>query len=101
MNAMGSYRYVVRCGVHRAVFAMNSRTEQKRGDQVIARSNRGLELGQVLCEITPENQSATEKLPSGSIQRPAGPVELETSGKLKTSLLWMPRNARKLLKVSI
>ncbi|MFN6401777.1 MAG: stage 0 sporulation family protein [Planctomycetota bacterium] len=84
MNAIGSYRYVVRCGVHRAVFAMNSRTEQKRGDQVIARSNRGLELGEVLCEITPENQSATEKLPGGSIQRPAGPVELETSGKLKT-----------------
>lgn len=83
MNGSGNYRYVVRCGLNRSVFAMNSRSEQKRGDQVIARSNRGLELGEVLCEITPSNQSATENLPGGSIQRSAGELELETFKKIK------------------
>lgn len=83
MNGQSTYRYVVRCGINRSIFSMNSRSEHKRGDQVIARSNRGLELGEVLCEITPQNEVATEKLSGGSIQRPAGPNELATVAQLK------------------
>lgn len=82
MNS-NNFRYVVRCGLNRSIFSMSSRTEHKRGDQVIARSNRGLELGEVLCAITAENEVATEKLPSGSIQRLAGSAELATTAQLK------------------
>ena len=83
MNASASYRYVVRCGLNRAIFSMQSKTHQNRGDQVIARSNRGFELGEVLCEITDQNQSSTENLPSGSIQRAASPTDLATSAQWK------------------
>lgn len=83
MNTPGSYRYIVRCGLNRTIFSMSSRSEHQRGEQVIARSNRGLELGEVLCEITSHNEHATGKIPGGSIQRPAGPSELEVSAKLK------------------
>jgi cell fate regulator YaaT (PSP1 superfamily) len=62
---------------------MQSKTQQNRGDQVIARSNRGFELGEVLCEITDQNQSSTENLPSGSIQRAASPTDLATSAQWK------------------
>lgn len=87
MNPSGNYRYVVRCGLNRAIFSMNSKTEHKRGDQVIARSNRGFELGDVLCEITPQNEPACEKLPIGSIQRPAGPSEQDACAQLKQQTL--------------
>lgn len=83
MTGASSYRYVVRCGLNRSIFSMHSKSEYQRGDQVIARSNRGLELGEVLCEITPLNEPATGKLPSGTIQRTAGPTELATSAQLK------------------
>jgi cell fate regulator YaaT (PSP1 superfamily) len=83
MNASAGYRYVVRCGLNRAIFSMQSKTQQNRGDQVIARSNRGFELGEVLCEITDQNQSSTENLPSGSIQRAASPMDLATSAQWK------------------
>ena len=83
MNGQSTYRYVVRCGLNRTIFSMNSRSEHKRGDQVIARSNRGLELGEILCEITPQNEASTEKLAGGTIQRPAGANELATVAQLK------------------
>lgn len=62
---------------------MQSKTQQNRGDQVIVRSNRGFELGVVLCEITPQNQSFTENLASGSIQRPASAMDLATLAQWK------------------
>lgn len=83
MNGQSTYRYVVRCGLNRTIFSMNSRSEHKRGDQVIARSNRGLELGEILCEITSQNEASTEKLAGGTIQRPAGANELATVAQLK------------------
>ncbi|MFN7733690.1 MAG: stage 0 sporulation family protein [Pirellula sp.] len=62
-------RCVVRCGVNRTLYAMQSKFEHGRGDAVIARTNRGLEQGEVLCEITETNAHHTEQLPGGSIQR--------------------------------
>ncbi|MFN9984912.1 MAG: hypothetical protein ACK52S_05110, partial [Pirellula sp.] len=62
-------RYVVRCGINRSLYAMNARAEHKRGDIVIARTNRGLERGEVLIEITDANAAASANLSSGSIQR--------------------------------
>ncbi len=64
-------RYVVRCGLMRTLFAMNSRTDQRRGDIVVARTNRGLERGEVLCEATDHVLSQMNDPPNGSIQRNA------------------------------
>ncbi|HUP79333.1 MAG TPA: PSP1 domain-containing protein, partial [Pirellula sp.] len=55
----------------RTLFAMNSRTEQLRGDIVVARTNRGLERGEVLCEATDSVLSQMNEPPTGSIQRNA------------------------------
>lgn len=55
----------------RILFAMNSRTDQRRGDIVVARTNRGLERGEVLCEATDRVLSQMNDPPSGSIQRNA------------------------------
>ncbi|MEM8734314.1 MAG: regulatory iron-sulfur-containing complex subunit RicT [Planctomycetota bacterium] len=41
--------YVVRCGVMKTLHVMQSRQEYARGTQVIARTPRGLETGEVLC----------------------------------------------------
>lgn len=62
-------KYVVRCGVHRNLYAMNARTEHQRGDVVIARTNRGLEKGEVLSEIPEPPPSSVAELPGGSVQR--------------------------------
>lgn len=71
-------RYVVRCGVQRLLYAMNSRSAHLRGDKVVARTNRGLELGEILCPITEKNISSTGNLPNGTIQRPVSPQDLST-----------------------
>jgi cell fate regulator YaaT (PSP1 superfamily) len=49
-------RYIVRHGVMRnlGVFAPRGRDTYLRGDQVVARTSRGLESGEVLCEATDE-----------------------------------------------
>src|SRR5690606_29268790 len=47
-------RYVVRHGVMRnlGVFSTRGRDTYARGEQVIARTSRGMESGEVLCEAT-------------------------------------------------
>jgi cell fate regulator YaaT (PSP1 superfamily) len=49
-------KYVVRCGVMRrlGVFTTSRGETYARGSQVIARTDRGLEAGEVLCEATDE-----------------------------------------------
>jgi cell fate regulator YaaT (PSP1 superfamily) len=49
-------KYIVRHGVMRnlGIFAPRGRDMFARGDQVIARTSRGLESGEVLCEATDE-----------------------------------------------
>ena len=58
-------RYIVRCGVMRRLAALStSRGETfARADQVVARTDRGLEVGEVLCEATDQ---AMSQMPSGS-----------------------------------
>ena len=48
--------YVVRYGAMRllGVFSPAGGREYRRGTKVIARTDRGLEAGEVLCEATPE-----------------------------------------------
>jgi cell fate regulator YaaT (PSP1 superfamily) len=49
-------KYVVRCGVMRSlgVFSTSGGDVMRRGTKVIARTDRGLEAGEVLCEATDE-----------------------------------------------
>lgn len=64
-------RYVVRHGVMRnlGVFTPRGRDTFVRGDQVIARTNRGMESGEVLCEATDEAVSQLQDPKQGQIIR--------------------------------
>jgi cell fate regulator YaaT (PSP1 superfamily) len=61
--------YVVRCGVMRTVHVMNSHQPLERDQRVIARTSRGLELGEVLCEASERALQQLDSPPSGSVQR--------------------------------
>ncbi len=64
-------KYVVRHGVmrHLGVFSSRGSDSYGRGMQVIARTNRGLELGEVLCEATDHALANMESPKSGQILR--------------------------------
>lgn len=61
--------YVVRCGLMRTLHVMQSRQEYARGARVVARTPRGLEVGDVLTEADERTVAQMEDPPSGSIQR--------------------------------
>lgn len=65
-------RYIVRHGVmrHLGVFVGRGSDEYPRGTQVIARTSRGLESGEVLCEATDEVIAQLDDPKRGQIQRP-------------------------------
>ncbi len=64
-------RYVVRHGVMRnlGVFTPRGRDTYVRGDQVVARTNRGLESGEILCEATDEAIAQLKEPKQGQILR--------------------------------
>jgi cell fate regulator YaaT (PSP1 superfamily) len=64
-------KYVVRHGVMRnlGVFGTRGRDVFARGDQVIARTSRGLESGEVLCEATDEALAQLKAPQQGQILR--------------------------------
>jgi cell fate regulator YaaT (PSP1 superfamily) len=64
-------QYVVRYGVLRAlgVFGTRGNDSYARGASVIARTTRGLEVGDVLCEATDEAVSTLQKPTHGQILR--------------------------------
>lgn len=61
--------HVVRCGILRTLHVMNSQQSYARNTLVIARTSRGLEVGEVLCEATERVLSQMETTPGGSIVR--------------------------------
>ncbi len=61
--------YVVRCGIMRTLHVMQTRQEYRRGMRVVARTPRGLEAGEVLCEADQRVISQMEDPPGGTIQR--------------------------------
>ena len=63
--------YVVRYGIMRSLAVMNCRLKQTlaRGDDVIVRSNRGLERGVVLCEANNHARSVVEDAAGGNVLR--------------------------------
>ena len=62
-------RFVVRCGISRTLHVLQARDSFPRGGKVIARTPRGLEVGEVLCEATDEVVAKMGDSPIGSIQR--------------------------------
>jgi cell fate regulator YaaT (PSP1 superfamily) len=61
--------YIVRCGVTRTLHVMQARQEYQRNARVIARTGRGLEVGDVLCAADDHAVSQLVDPPGGSIQR--------------------------------
>ena len=64
-------RYVARYGVMRMLGVFGSKVHEPlaRGTSVIARTNRGLEVGQVLCIATDDSLSHLDNPPNGQILR--------------------------------
>jgi cell fate regulator YaaT (PSP1 superfamily) len=64
-------RYVVRYGSTRALGLFSPRGQDRylRGQRVVARTPRGLEAGDVLCEATDEQASQLSGAPGGQILR--------------------------------
>jgi cell fate regulator YaaT (PSP1 superfamily) len=64
-------KYVVRYGAMRALGVLSTRGNERhaRGARVIARTNRGLEAGDVLCEATEDATSHLDDPASGQILR--------------------------------
>lgn len=77
-------RFVVRFGAMRTLGAMSSRQDAvyRRGEEVVIRSPRGLEIGQVLCEATEAAMQHLERPPSGSILRPLSPDDALQMSKI-------------------
>lgn len=64
-------KYVVRYGAmrHLGVFSVGGKESLNRGEKVIARTSRGLESGEVLCEATPESVEHIKNPDNGHIVR--------------------------------
>lgn len=54
----------------------------QRGQRVVVKSDRGTEIGEVLCEATERAARLLENPGRGQILRPAGPDDLAAEGKL-------------------
>lgn len=66
-------KYIVRYGTMRNLGVMSARTgDYRRGMEVVVRSERGVEVGQVLCESTEDELSHLDQPPSGTIVRAVG-----------------------------
>lgn len=74
--------YVVRFGAMRilGVFAPGDDRCYSRGDHVVLKTDRGLEVGEVLCEATPRVLAALSNPPKGHILRP---MTVEDTNELK------------------
>lgn len=70
-------KFIVRYGAMRNLGVMSGKGEEthRRGTQVVVRSNRGLEVGEVLCEATEDTLSKLDSPPSGSILRTVSPED--------------------------
>lgn len=71
----------------RSLGVMTSRNdvEYRRGMEVIVRSDRGLEIGQVLCEATDDALSHLDQAPSGQVVRQVSAEDVSTIGGIDDS----------------
>lgn len=80
-------KYIARYGLMRSLGVLISRNdvEYRRGMEVIVRSERGLEIGQVLCEATDDALSHLDQPPSGQIVRKVSDEDLATIDGIDSS----------------
>jgi cell fate regulator YaaT (PSP1 superfamily) len=62
--------YVIRTGAMRTLAVMTARDQYRYGDRVVVRTDRGTELGVVLCEATPAAAQQLDEPLGGKIVRP-------------------------------
>ncbi|MBS0210642.1 MAG: signal peptidase [Planctomycetes bacterium] len=77
-------RYVVRCGAMRSlgVFSTGQGETLRRGMQVIARTDRGLEAGEVLCEATDQAMAQISDPRRGHVVRTMTADDLRDAARL-------------------
>jgi len=80
-------KFVVRYGVMRALGVLTTRGNERfeRGAKVVARTNRGLEAGEVLCEATEESVKHLQDPSPGQILRALSPQDANELAHLKTN----------------
>jgi cell fate regulator YaaT (PSP1 superfamily) len=80
-------KYVVRYGVmrHLAVLSTRGGTVFERGAKVIARTNRGLEVGEVLCEASSKRLEDSEITTEGQILREMTPEDSNEQAHIEAS----------------
>ena len=71
MTESAIHKFIVRYGLMKNLSAMTSRGhfEYQRGNEVIVRTDRGLEVGLVLCGVTNDQHDMLDAAPSGQIVR--------------------------------
>ena len=76
--------YIVRYGVMHflGVFTVPSGLELRRNNRVIARTDRGLETGEVLCQASPEAVARLADPPSGQILRIMTPEDVNEQSRI-------------------
>ncbi|WP_237607142.1 PSP1 domain-containing protein [Roseimaritima sediminicola] len=62
-------KYVVRCGAMRSLCVCRAKAPLRYGQRVIARTPRGIELGEVLCPATPQAVAHLDRPPEGQVLR--------------------------------
>jgi len=77
-------QYVVRHGVmrHMGVFSTRGRDAFIRGDRVVARTHRGLESGEILCEATEDAVAQLHDAKQGQILRRASEDDIRDLRKM-------------------
>jgi len=80
-------KFVVRYGVARHLAVLSSRGGMvfDRGTKVIARTNRGLEVGEVLCEASPARLEDSEITTEGQILREMTAEDTNEQAHIETS----------------
>ncbi|HEY5314960.1 MAG TPA: regulatory iron-sulfur-containing complex subunit RicT [Pirellulales bacterium] len=78
-------KYVVRCGVMRSlgVFSTSGGDVMRRGTKVIARTDRGLEAGEILCEATDEVAGQLNDPRRGQIVRRMSPDDENEAARVQ------------------
>ena len=80
-------KYVVRYGIMRSLGVLSPRGKDKsyrRGDRIVARTSRGLESGEVLCEATPDATDQIEDADQGEIIRHMSSNDVNELGHIQS-----------------
>ena len=80
-------KYIVRHGAMRSLgeYEASEGTAYGRGDDVVIRSDRGHEIGQVLCEANPRAMELIKEATRGPIVRAVGPEDRQQLERLRSS----------------